>query len=133
VLVGGSKGKCVATKAKFSLICTTGNSKTYITYITSVDSKNNHFICIFWRSNISRGNDKLPFIITASEADKSSVSKPITVTVPALNDVAPTNIQISNTNLLKGQPAGTVVGTLSATDTDTAYLHFLAQKNYPSW
>jgi hypothetical protein len=59
-------------------------------------------------------------IITASEAGESSVSKTITVTVTDLNDVAPTNIQISNTNLLKDQPIGTVVGILSATDIDTA-------------
>jgi hypothetical protein len=42
------------------------------------------------------------------------------VTVTDLNDEAPTNIQISNTNLLKGLPADTLVGTLSATDLDTA-------------
>jgi hypothetical protein len=54
----------------------------------------------------------IPSIITAE--------KTITVTVTDLDDEAPTNIQISNTNLLKGQPAGTVVGTLSATDIDTA-------------
>jgi hypothetical protein len=58
--------------------------------------------------------------ITASEAGKSSVSKTITVTVTNLNDVAPTNLQISNTDLVADLPAGTVVGTLSATDIDTA-------------
>ncbi len=46
--------------------------------------------------------------------------KTITVTVTDLDDEAPTNIQISNTNLIAGLPADTLVGTLSATDPDTA-------------
>ncbi|WP_139699123.1 cadherin domain-containing protein [bacterium endosymbiont of Bathymodiolus sp. 5 South] len=89
-----------ADKAKFSL---SGNTLTFAA--TDFEARSDHAYSV---------------IITASEADKSSVSKTITVTVTDLNDVAPTNIQISNTNLLKGQPAGTVVGTLSATDIDTA-------------
>ncbi|VVM18088.1 hypothetical protein BSPWISOXPB_4029 [uncultured Gammaproteobacteria bacterium] len=48
------------------------------------------------------------------------VTKTITVTVTDLNDVAPTNIQISNTTLVGNLPAGTLVGTLSVTDADTA-------------
>ena len=89
-----------ADKAKFSL---SGNTLTFAA--TDFEARSDHTYSV---------------IITASEAGKSSVSKTITVTVTDLNDVAPTNIQISNTNLLKGQPAGTVVGTLSATDIDTA-------------
>ena len=89
-----------ADKAKFSL---SGNTLTFVT--TDFEVRSDHAYSV---------------IITASEAGESSVSKTITVTVTDLNDVAPTNIQISNTNLLKDQPIGTVVGILSATDIDTA-------------
>ena len=89
-----------ADKAKFSL---SGNTLTFVT--TDFEARSDHAYSV---------------IITASEAGESSVSKTITVTVTDLNDVAPTNIQISNTNLLKDQPIGTVVGILSATDIDTA-------------
>ncbi|VVH55647.1 hypothetical protein BAZOLSSOX_2848 [uncultured Gammaproteobacteria bacterium] len=89
-----------ADKAKFSL---SGNTLTFAA--TDFEVRSDHAYSV---------------IITASEAGESSVSKTITVTVTDLNDVAPTNIQISNTNLLKDQPIGTVVGILSATDIDTA-------------
>jgi hypothetical protein len=80
-------------------------------------SKRNHFGYIFWRRNISRGNDKLfcffcnfdrKFLIGALDAIANS------------DGDSHINIQISNTNLLKDQPIGTVVGILSATDIDTA-------------
>ncbi|WP_139699769.1 autotransporter domain-containing protein, partial [bacterium endosymbiont of Bathymodiolus sp. 5 South] len=48
-----------------------------------------------------------------------TVDKTITVTVTDLDDEAPTNIQISNTDLPADSPVGTLVGTLSATDVDT--------------
>ncbi|WP_158009138.1 hypothetical protein, partial [Bathymodiolus thermophilus thioautotrophic gill symbiont] len=40
-------------------------------------------------------------------------------TVGNIDDTAPTNILLSNVNLIKDQPANTLVGTLSATDVDT--------------
>jgi hypothetical protein len=55
-----------------------------------------------------------------------TVDKTITVTVTDLDDEAPTNIQISNTDLPADSPVGTLVGTLSATDVDTdVHLPFL--------
>ena len=53
-------------------------------------------------------------------ASTMTAEKTITVTVADLDDEALTNIQISNTNLIAGLPADTLVGTLSATDLDTA-------------
>jgi hypothetical protein len=53
---GGFKGKCVATKAEFSLISATSNRKIYTPL---AGSKCNYFGYIFWRRNISCGNDKL--------------------------------------------------------------------------
>jgi hypothetical protein len=45
--------------------------------------------------------------------------------LPALlADTAPTNIQLSNDILIKGQAADTLIGTLSANDADTATLSF---------
>ena len=47
----------------------------------------------------------------------SSVSQTMTVEVAAVND-ATTDLQISNSTIAENSPAGTVVGTLSATDVD---------------
>jgi hypothetical protein len=49
-----------------------------------------------------------------------TVDKTITVTVTDLDDEAPTNIQISNTDLPADSPVGTLVGTLSAFNTPSA-------------
>jgi hypothetical protein len=53
---GGFKGKCLTAKAEFSLISATSNRKIYTPL---AGSKLDHFGYIFWRRNISRGNDKL--------------------------------------------------------------------------
>ncbi|VVM20903.1 hypothetical protein BSPWISOXPB_503 [uncultured Gammaproteobacteria bacterium] len=45
--------------------------------------------------------------------------KPSLLQFTDLDDEAPTNIQISNTDLPADSPVGTLVGTLSATDVDT--------------
>ncbi|CAC9495687.1 hypothetical protein [uncultured Gammaproteobacteria bacterium] len=88
-----------ADKAKFSL---SGNTLTFAA--TDFEARSDHTYSV---------------VVTA-KAGEDSVSRTIAVTVTDLNDEAPTNIQISNTNLLKGLPADTLVGTLSATDLDTA-------------
>ncbi|CAC9569393.1 hypothetical protein, partial [uncultured Gammaproteobacteria bacterium] len=41
-----------------------------------------------------------------------------------MDDTAPTDIQLSNKTLVKGQAADTLIGTLSANDVDTATLSF---------
>jgi hypothetical protein len=65
-----------------------------------------------------------------------TVDKTITVTVADLDDEAPTNIQISDTDLPANSPVGTLVGTLSATDVDTAFfttiVKFLSILRVPS-
>ncbi len=70
----------------------------------------------------ARSDHTYSVVIIASKTGETHIAKTITVTVTDLNDVAPTNIQISNTDLVEEQylPAGTLVGTLSATDADTA-------------
>jgi hypothetical protein len=68
----------------------------------------------------ARSDHTYSVVIIASKTGETHIAKTITVTVTDLNDVAPTNLQISNTELVADLPAGTLVGTLSATDADTA-------------
>jgi hypothetical protein len=69
-------------------ICPTGKKKISP---ASIGSKINHFICIFWRRNISCSNGKL-----RSGGANEHATKPITVTVTDLDDEAPTDIQIND-------------------------------------
>ncbi|RUA06609.1 MAG: hypothetical protein DSY43_01715, partial [Gammaproteobacteria bacterium] len=57
--------------------------------------------------------------ITVADGAGHTFEKEFTITVTDFDDTAPTNIQLTNTNLVKDQPAGTIVGTLSANDVDT--------------
>lgn len=56
---------------------------------------------------------------TTGTTVKQNAEQTITVTLNDIDDTAPTNIQLSNTTLVIGQPAGTYIGTLSANDVDT--------------
>jgi hypothetical protein len=51
-------------------------------------------------------------------------SVPKLVLAAVFSATAPTNIQLSNDILIKGQVADTLIGTLSANDADTATLSF---------
>ncbi|WP_202752461.1 cadherin repeat domain-containing protein, partial [Bathymodiolus thermophilus thioautotrophic gill symbiont] len=57
--------------------------------------------------------------ITVTDANSHTFDKTFNFTVSDIDDTAPTNILLSNVNLIKGQPANTLVGTLSASDVDT--------------
>ncbi|WP_139458595.1 cadherin repeat domain-containing protein, partial [Bathymodiolus thermophilus thioautotrophic gill symbiont] len=57
--------------------------------------------------------------ITVTDANSHTFDKIFNFTVGDIDDTAPTNILLSNVNLIKGQPANTLVGTLSASDVDT--------------
>ncbi|AYQ56254.1 hypothetical protein MS2017_0514 [Bathymodiolus thermophilus thioautotrophic gill symbiont] len=57
--------------------------------------------------------------ITVTDANSHTFDKTFNFTVSDIDDTAPTNILLSNVNLIKDQPANTLVGTLSASDVDT--------------
>ncbi|CAB5505590.1 hypothetical protein THERMOT_2178 [Bathymodiolus thermophilus thioautotrophic gill symbiont] len=57
--------------------------------------------------------------ITVTDANSHTFDKTFNFTVSDIDDTAPINILLSNVNLIKDQPANTLVGTLSATDVDT--------------
>ncbi|CAB5499133.1 hypothetical protein THERMOT_983 [Bathymodiolus thermophilus thioautotrophic gill symbiont] len=57
--------------------------------------------------------------ITVTDGNNHTFDKIFNFTVGDIDDTAPTNILLSNVNLIKGQPANTLVGTLSASDVDT--------------
>ncbi|CAB5496671.1 hypothetical protein THERMOS_541, partial [Bathymodiolus thermophilus thioautotrophic gill symbiont] len=57
--------------------------------------------------------------ITVTDANSHTFDKIFNFTVSDIDDTAPINILLSNVNLIKDQPANTLVGTLSATDVDT--------------
>ncbi|CAB5499772.1 cadherin repeat domain-containing protein [Bathymodiolus thermophilus thioautotrophic gill symbiont] len=58
--------------------------------------------------------------ITVTDANSHTFDKIFNFTVGNIDDTAPTNILLSNLNLIKSQPANTLIGTLSATDVDTS-------------
>jgi hypothetical protein len=49
-------------------------------------------------------------------ANLHTFSKSFDFTITNIDDTAPTNIQLSNDILIKGQAADTLIGTLSAND-----------------
>ncbi|CAB5502085.1 hypothetical protein THERMOT_1551 [Bathymodiolus thermophilus thioautotrophic gill symbiont] len=57
--------------------------------------------------------------ITVTDGNSHTFDKTFNFTVSDIDDTAPTNILLSNVNLVKDQPANTLVGTLSASDVDT--------------
>ncbi|AYQ56272.1 hypothetical protein MS2017_0533 [Bathymodiolus thermophilus thioautotrophic gill symbiont] len=57
--------------------------------------------------------------ITVTDGNNHTFDKIFNFTVGDIDDTVPTNILLSNVNLIKGQPANTLVGTLSASDVDT--------------
>ncbi|OIR25383.1 cadherin repeat domain-containing protein [Bathymodiolus thermophilus thioautotrophic gill symbiont] len=57
--------------------------------------------------------------ITVTDGNNHTFDKIFNFTVGDIDDTAPTNILLSNVNLIKDQPANTLVGTLSASDVDT--------------
>ncbi|OJA03561.1 cadherin repeat domain-containing protein, partial [Bathymodiolus thermophilus thioautotrophic gill symbiont] len=57
--------------------------------------------------------------ITVTDGSNHTLDKIFNFTVSDIDDTAPTNILLSNVNLIKDQPANTLVGTLSASDVDT--------------
>jgi hypothetical protein len=59
-----------------------------------------------------------------TDANLHTFSKSFDFTITNIDDTAPTNIQLSNDILIKGQAADTLISTLSANDADTATLSF---------
>ncbi|CAB5505345.1 hypothetical protein THERMOT_2137, partial [Bathymodiolus thermophilus thioautotrophic gill symbiont] len=57
--------------------------------------------------------------IIVTDGNNHTFDKIFNFTVGNIDDTAPTNILLSNVNLIKDQPANTLVGTLSASDVDT--------------
>jgi hypothetical protein len=94
-----SNTNLLTTKAKFSLICTTGNSKTYI---TSVDSKHNHFICIFWLAAIG----DMTITVTVSDGVQHT-RKDFTISVIALEDAG--ELVITTTDVATPENADKVI------------------------
>ncbi len=66
----------------------------------------------------------LSITIKVTDANLHTFSKSFDFTITNIDDTAPTNIQLSNDILIKGQVADTLIGTLSANDADTATLSF---------
>jgi hypothetical protein len=66
----------------------------------------------------------LSITIKVTDANLHTFSKSFDFTITNIDDTAPTDIQLSNKTLVKGQAADTLIGTLSANDVDTATLSF---------
>jgi hypothetical protein len=62
----------------------------------------------------------LSITIKVTDANLHTFSKSFDFTITNIDDTAPTNIQLSNDILIKGQAADTLIGTLSSNDADTA-------------
>ncbi|OIR25134.1 cadherin repeat domain-containing protein [Bathymodiolus thermophilus thioautotrophic gill symbiont] len=64
---------------------------------------------------------KKSYLLTVKISNSSAEYKTakITITINDINDVAPTNIDLTRKNIASNATAGAIVGTLSATDTDT--------------
>jgi VCBS repeat-containing protein len=62
------------------------------------------------------GSDSFTYKVNDGTADGNSVT--VSLTVNAVND-APTNISLSNSHIAENSAAGTVIGNLSGTDSDT--------------
>ncbi|MBI9091737.1 MAG: hypothetical protein JEZ12_21210 [Desulfobacterium sp.] len=65
----------------------------------------------------SPGTSNRTITVIATDKNNGSANDTRTITVTAEND-SPTDISLSSTSVDEGQPSGTVVGTLSATDPD---------------
>ncbi|CAC9535668.1 hypothetical protein [uncultured Gammaproteobacteria bacterium] len=66
----------------------------------------------------------LSITVKVTDANSHIFSKGFDFAITDIDDTAPTDIQLSNKTLVKGQAADTLIGTLSANDVDTATLSF---------
>ncbi len=66
----------------------------------------------------------LSITVKVTDANSHIFSKGFDFAITDIDDTAPTDIQLSNKTLVKGQVADTLIGTLSANDVDTATLSF---------
>jgi hypothetical protein len=62
--------------------------------------------------------------VKVTDANSHIFSKGFDFAITDIDDTAPTDIQLSNNTLVKGQVTDTLIGTLSAHDVDTATLSF---------
>ncbi|CAB5496990.1 hypothetical protein THERMOT_613 [Bathymodiolus thermophilus thioautotrophic gill symbiont] len=100
----------VGTVTSFAI--TTGNNDGFFT----INSTGQIQVAKLGLDHETKQNYILTVEIKGTDAKDETAE--ITISLNNLNDTAPTNITLSKKNIVLGEPAGTVIGALFATDTD---------------